>query len=115
MNTASRNELDVELSHVLARWWRVVENWNLSPEEEALLLGVALKSGERLQNEVETRIRILIELDSMLSDLCDTSGQVGTWLRRPLPRFEHRSPMQFMSESLPSMRLVRDVLRRGLS
>lgn len=93
------------LAAVLDRWDALVEHWGLDGEEREMLIGgvvtgpiddvasYQLEAGER-------RIRILVELEPVLTRLHGSRRRVRAWLRASNANLGGRTPMKVLSSSI---------------
>ncbi|GEM72844.1 hypothetical protein SAQ01S_26100 [Sphingomonas aquatilis NBRC 16722] len=101
------------LHEVLSRWDEVVNRWALDPEERCGLLGgFAPGPIDRIETyEVlcgEQRMRLLVELDPILSRIWRDERRIREWLRAANPSLADRPPIDVMSRSPEWVRWVID-------
>ena len=101
------------LHDVLSRWDEVVVRWALDPEERcALLGGFAPGPIDRIETyEVlcgEQRMRLLVELEPVLTRIWRDEGRIRSWLRTPNPSLADRSPLAVMARSPEWVRWIID-------
>ncbi len=101
-----------ELRTLLALWEELIEHWALDADEEAGLLGGASFAGRIGDiaswhaSSMEQRMRLLIELGSLLDDLLSDHERIRRWLRRRQPSLR-QSPIDAMSSSVEWLHWLR--------
>lgn len=101
------------LHDVLSLWDEIVTRWALDPEERCGLLG-GFASGPIDDIETyhilcgEQRMRLLVDLDPILTRIWNDERRIRQWLRAPNPGLADRSPIDVMSRSPEWVRWVID-------
>lgn len=101
------------LHEVLSRWDELVDRWALAPEERSGLLGgFAPGPVDRIETyEVlcgEQRMRLLVELDPVLTRIWRDDWRTREWLRASNPSLADRSPIEVMARSPEWIRWIID-------
>jgi hypothetical protein len=102
-----------ELRTTLALWDNQTEEWALSAEEEAGLLGSTAFAGPLTHaaswgaSHMEQRLRLLTDFGATLDSVLIEQQCIRIWLRSPRDSLQGLSPIQAMSSSVEWIHLLR--------
>lgn len=103
------------LTGVLARWDALAIRWGLDGDERSALLG-GIQEGP--VDDVSTydlpvaerRMRLLVELEPIVSAVLVDEGRIREWLRRPNHQLGRRAPIDVMASSPDWVKWLIDTL-----
>lgn len=108
-------QASVPLAGVLARWDALAIRWGLDGQERSALLG-CIPDGPIDDvstydlSTAETRMRLLVELEPIVSAVLVDEGRIREWLRRPNHQLGGRAPIDVMASSPEWVRWLIDAL-----
>lgn len=99
--------MEIEFGAMLDRFGAVAGRWRLTDDEQVFVLGLDCQpkfaTSPALDVEVETAMRLLIQLDAVLSRAM-SEDEIVRWLRRE-PAYGS-DPLTFMSLGVPHIRAL---------